>query len=273
MGVFSHPCCGTSIIWTTQKIRVVQGLAAAKRQMSKRGWMSSASSWGCHDWILPHQGDQQHTCSIIPWLWGGGRRINFPCASSHRFCNSAVLRNNFFPSHWRKKAKVVMPELRFAGIHKAQLAIPKAHIGGSSAKLLLDSDKEQPAAAGGTQKPTFLTGLPSFSQVAVAAGAAPVVVVDAEAVGRAHSLVARQVQEACSRGHAAPPRCPHGAPPHCGWRLCDGSSGFRSGCKDPWQEPGTGPWCDFSFDQKFSVASFNSRKWSELKGSKGTPIQ
>lgn len=33
------------------------------------------------------------------------------------------------------------------------------------------------------------------------------------------------------------------------------------------------PWRDLSFDQKFSVASFNSRKWSELKRSKETPIQ
>lgn len=87
------------------------------------------------------------------------------------------------------------------GTHKAQRAIPKVHIDRLFAKPLLDPDKEQPAAVG-TEKPTFLAGLPCFAQVAVAAGAAAVVVVDAEAVGGAHGLVAGQLGEPRHRrGH------------------------------------------------------------------------
>lgn len=175
-----------------------------------------------------------------------------------------------FPTSLREKKQMgwcLNCKLPLAEIHKAHLAIPKVHVGGLFAKLLIDPDEEQTAM--GAQKPTFLTHLPSLAQVAVAAGAAPVVVVDAEAVRRAHGLVARQVKEAGGRRHAAPPRCPRCGHPYCGWRPCDGSSGrsgFRSGCKDPWQKPGTRPWSDLCFNQKFSVASFNSRKWSELKG-------
>lgn len=155
------------------------------------------------------------------------------------------------------------------------MAIPKVHFGWFIAKLLLAPDKEKPAAVG-TQKPTFCTHLSSFSQVAVAARASPVVVVDTKAVCRTDGLITGEIKEARCRRCAASPRCPSCSCPHCGWRLCGGGSGssrFRSGCKDPWEEPGTRPWRDLSFDQKFSVASFDSRKRSELKGNKETQIQ
>lgn len=99
------------------------------------------------------------------------------------------------------------------------------HTGG-----FFDPDQEQSAAVG-THEPTLLAGVSCPAQVAVAAGAAAVVVVDAEAVGGAHGLVAGQLREPRRRGRAAPPPCPR-----CGPGMGDGasgSSGFRSGCKDP----------------------------------------
>lgn len=52
-----------SLLWDqhhldhTENWKWFRASAAAKRQVSKRSCMSSASSWGCHDWNLPHLGN------------------------------------------------------------------------------------------------------------------------------------------------------------------------------------------------------------------------